>query len=343
MLRPSRFRIISTVTIVRKTSFMPILCNYYLTYRCNAFCGFCHFGDHGAFKGEKHAATENVLRNIRDLKKLGVRFIDLTGGEPLLHPDIDVIARAAKAAGMRTSITTNGLLYPKWAERLRGLIDLLHFSLDSDDRAQHDAMRGVPCYDAVLQSLDIAREIGETPDLLCTVTKDNYDRLATVHEIARSRNLLLLINPVFEYFRDEDLPEEALREIERVAKLPMAYLNPSFITLRRMGGNDPANPLCRAATRVIVISPDDHILLPCYHQHMERIAIDGDLSVAYTSERIAWHREKEGRHSFCKGCTINCYFEPSFAFPTNALSLAAVPSKIKYGYSKYILQPLRKR
>jgi MoaA/NifB/PqqE/SkfB family radical SAM enzyme len=322
---------------------MPILCNYYLTYRCNAYCDFCHFGDHAQFRGQRHAETTDVLRNIPALYKLGVRFIDLTGGEPLLHPDIDVIARCAKDAGMRTSITSNGLLYPKFARRLRGLVDLLHFSLDSDDAAQHDALRGVPCFDAVMRSLDLAAELGEKPDLIFTATNDNYMRLAAVHDIARSRGLMLLINPVFEYFREEDLPEEALLEIERVAKLPMAYLNPSFITLRRRGGNDPAAPLCRAASRVIVISPDDHILLPCYHQHTERIPIEGDLLRAYQSERIAWHREREGRHSFCKGCAINCYFEPSFAFPTNLLSLASVPSKIKYGYTKYIVQPLRGR
>ena len=196
---------------------MPILCNYYLTYRCNAYCGFCHFGDHAAFKGQKHADTRDVVRNIGDLKSLGVRFIDLTGGEPLLHPELDVIARAAKAAGMMTSVTTNGLLYPKYAERLRGIIDLLHFSLDSSDRGQHDAMRGIACFDAVLESLDIARELGETPDILFTVTRENYTQLEAVHELARSRNLLMLINPVFEYFRDEELPEEALREVERIA------------------------------------------------------------------------------------------------------------------------------
>jgi MoaA/NifB/PqqE/SkfB family radical SAM enzyme len=321
---------------------MPILCNYYLTYRCNAYCDFCHFGDHAAFRDSRHADTSTVLRNLPDLRTLGVRFIDLTGGEPLLHPELDVIARAAKASGMVTSITTNGLLYAKYAERLRGLVDLLHFSLDSDIREQHDGMRGVPCYDAVMASLDIAARLGETPDLLFTVTEQNYTQLMAVYEIAAARNLMLLINPVFEYFRVEDLSENAFREIERVAKRPMAYLNPAFLALRRRGGNDPEHPLCRAASRVIVISPDNHLLLPCYHQHMERLPIDDNLFQLWQSDRVAWHREHEGRHAFCKGCSINCYFEPSFAFPVNAMSLMTVPSKIKYGYAKFVLQPLRK-
>lgn len=321
---------------------MPILCNYYLTYRCNAWCDFCHFGDHARFRDSRHARTDDVLRNIGQLRNLGVRFIDLTGGEPLLHPDIDVIARAAREAGLMTSITSNGLLYPKWAERLRGLVNLLHFSLDSADRMQHDRMRGVACFDAVLESLSIARRLGETPDLLFTVTDENVGQLEAVYTIAREHNTLLLLNPIFGYFREEALADATLDTIERFARKPRVYLNPSFLTLRRQGGNDPDHPLCRAASRVVVISPDNEVLLPCYHLHNERLPIGEDLGAVLAGDRARWHREHEGRHDFCKGCTINCYFEPSFAFPTNALSLASVPSKIKYGYGKYILQPLRK-
>lgn len=322
---------------------MPILCNYYLTYRCNAYCEFCHFGDHSTYRGSRHANTDDVLENLHDLRRLGVRFIDLTGGEPLLHPDIDVIAREAQKLGMRSSITTNGLLYPKLAERLRGAVDLLHFSLDSADPAQHDAMRGVACFDRVMESLVVAREMGETPDLLFTVTDENIDQMEAVYDIAQRYGLLMLLNPIFSYFRVEGLSEASLEKAEKFSRLPMVYLNPSFLTLRRQGGNDTAKPLCRAVSRVIVISPENEVLLPCYHLHYEKLPIDGDLISVWESERVRWHREREGRHDFCSGCTINCYFEPSFAFPTNRLGLAAVPSKVRYGFDKYVRQVLRNR
>lgn len=326
----------------RKAPAVPILCNYYLTYRCNAYCDFCHFGDHELFKNSRHADTERVLANLDALKKLGVKFIDFTGGEPLLHRDVAKIVEKASRLGMKTSITTNGLLYPKYAEALRGNVDLLHFSLDSADKHEHDTLRGVPCYDAVMESIRIAKGLGEHPDLLFTVTNENYMQLPAVQEIAVENNLLLLLNPIFSYFREEGLSLEVLDYIEAFAKQPHVYLNPSFVTLRRMGGNDPEDPLCKAVSRVIVISPEDEILLPCYHLHNEKVAIDGDLLQAAQSPRVQWHAEQEGRHSFCKGCTINCYFEPSFAFPTNKLSIATVPSKIKYGYHKYVKQSFGK-
>ena len=68
--------------------------------------------------------------------------------------------------GFITTVTTNSLLYPKKAKPLAGLIDMLHFSLDSFDQEQHDTMRGVACYESVLSSIDIALELGERPDIL---------------------------------------------------------------------------------------------------------------------------------------------------------------------------------
>ncbi len=317
---------------------MPILCNYYVTYRCNAFCGFCHFGDHARYAQTKHADTDIVLRNLPALKKIGVRFIDFTGGEPLLHPDIAVLTGAAHELGMKTSITTNGLLYPKFAEALRGSVYLLHFSLDGARADTHDVSRGVACFDRVIESIRLARSLGEFPDLLFTVTDTNVGEIEDVYALAREHGLILVLNPVFEYFRKEDLSDTSMAIMTRMASKPGVYLNPSFLTLRRQGGNDPANPSCRAVSRVVVISPENEILLPCYHHHFEALPIGDDLAGAWKSERVRWHRSQEGRHAFCAGCTINCYFEPSFSFPIDALSLASVPSKVKYGYHKLLRQ-----
>lgn len=339
---PSYFALENESLLLKHFS-VPILCNYYVTYRCNAYCSFCHFGDHSQFKATTHAVTEDVLRNLMALKKLGVRFIDFTGGEPLLHPDIDVMCTEAKRLGMKTSITTNCLLYPKYADRLKGSVDLLHFSLDSPEREGHDRSRGIRCFDAVMESIEMAKELGEFPDIIYTVTNENYPRLPEALELVRSHGLVLLLNPIFSYFREEGLNDDVLSYLIEFAKKPNVYLNPSFVSLRQQGGNDPDDPLCKAVSRVIVISPQNEMLLPCYHLHFEKLPIGNDLLAAYRSPRIHWHKLTEGRHDVCKGCTVNCYFEPSFAFPINRPSIATIPSKVKYGYYKYIMQPLNKR
>ncbi len=322
---------------------MLLLCNYYVTYKCNSFCEFCHFADHEKYKNSPMAELPTFKNNIDELAGLGVKFIDLTGGEPLLNPDIAAMAEYSKSKKMQTSITTNTLLYPKFAEALAGHVDLLHFSLDSPDEDEHNKIRGVKCFDKVFESIKIAKQLGEYPDILFTATNENFKKLPRMHEIASLKNLVLIVNPVFSYFGNPGLCDEAVDFIEDYSSGKMdIYLNNAFLKLRRNGGNNIKAPSCKAVSRVIVISPDNEIILPCYHFESGKIKIDKPIAEIRVSEKYKYFERMEGRFNFCEGCTVNCYFEPSFAFPTNAYALASVSSKIKYGYNKLVKQKIKK-
>ncbi|MGB5849962.1 MAG: radical SAM protein [Ignavibacteriaceae bacterium] len=323
---------------------MLLLCNYYVTYRCNAYCEFCHFGDHNQFKDTPYAFLADFKSNVKQLAKQGVKFIDLTGGEPLLHKQIHLMADFARGQKMQTSITTNALLYPKFAEKLTGNIDLLHFSLDSPDEEEHNRIRKVDCYNSVFKSIEIAKSLHEYPDILFTVTNDTYKKLPQMHAIAEKYDLVLLVNPVFSYFGNPGLNEKAVDYVDEYCNGKInIYLNKAFMKLRRDGGNDINNPSCKAVSRVVVISPYNEIILPCYHFENERIPIDKSINEIRNSEKYKYYQKMEGRFDFCQGCTVNCYFEPSFAFPTNLYAFASLTSKFKYGYNKLIKQKLQKK
>ncbi len=322
---------------------MLILCNYYVTYRCNARCSFCHFAEHEIFKNTPLAKVDDFESNIKQLAQLGVRFIDLTGGEPLLHPRIAEMAGYARSYRMQTSITTNCLLYHKYAEKLAGKVSLLHFSLDSPIEEDHNKIRGVKCYSAVMNAIDIAKSLGEYPDILFTVTNETYLHLPRMHRLAQEKGLLLIVNPVFSYFGNPGLDDEAMNFIQSYSNGKFdIYLNDSYLKLRRAGGNHIDKPLCKAVSRVIVISPANEIVLPCYHFENDKIKIDAPILELRKSEKIEKFSKMEGKFSFCEGCTVNCYFEPSFAFPTNSYGLTAIPSKLKYGFNKLIKQKIQK-
>ncbi len=322
---------------------MLLLCNYYVTYKCNAYCTFCHFAAHEEFVNTPYAKLEDFKSNIKQISELGVKFIDLTGGEPLLHKEIHLMAEYAKMFKMQTSITTNALLYPKFAEKLAGKIDLLHFSLDSPDEEEHNQIRKVDCYKFVMKSIDIAKSLGEFPDVLFTVTNDTYKKLPQMYEIAQKNDLVLLVNPVFSYFGNPGLSGEAIDFIEEYTDGKNdIYLNKGFMKLRRDGGNNIKNPSCKAVSRVIVISPYNEIILPCYHFGNERIKIDKPIKEIRDSEKLKEFKDMEGKFNFCQGCTVNCYFEPSFAFPTNYYSVSALSSKLKYGFNKLVKQKIKK-
>ncbi|MFA4923810.1 MAG: hypothetical protein WC557_06415, partial [Ignavibacteriaceae bacterium] len=77
-----------------------------------------------------------------------------------------------------------------------------------------------------------------------------------------------------------------------------------------------------------------------YHFENDKIKIDRPIKEIRKSEKISYFKKMEGRFDFCQGCTVNCYFEPSFAFPTNMYGIVSLSSKIKYSYHKLIKQKL---
>ena len=310
----------------------PVLCNYYVTYRCNASCSFCDIWE----KPSPYVTVENARDNLQNLKKLGVRVVDFTGGEPLLHRQLDQLLRLAKEAGLITTVTSNGLLYPKQAEKLRGLVDMLHFSLDSPLRHEHDASRGVACFDKVMESIQIATSMGERPDVLFTVFEHNVHQIQQMwEEICLPNNLVLILNPVFEYNSvGGSLSGQALDKLTWWGKQKNVYLNDAFVQLRIDGGNHTDAPVCKAASTTLVISPENKLVLPCYHLGLDHLPIEPNLYELYKSEKVQKLVALEGRLPACEGCAINCYMQPSCAVEINKYWWKALPSTLKYNWMK---------
>jgi MoaA/NifB/PqqE/SkfB family radical SAM enzyme len=312
----------------------PVLCNYYVTYRCNASCSFCDIWE----RPSPYVTLEHARDNFRDLKRLGVRVIDFTGGEPLLHRQLPELLAEAKKQGFITTVTTNGLLYPKQADSLRGLVDMLHFSLDSPNADEHDTGRGVRCFDKVMESITIARSFGERPDILFTVFEHNIDQIEAMYtNICQPNGLVLILNPVFSYNTVDTggaLSEKALQRLTDWGKRPGVYLNDGFVQLRRDGGNHTDKPVCRAASTTLVISPQNELVLPCYHLGLKNVPINGRLYEVYRSEDVQKLVALEGRLPACEGCAINCYMQPSFAVEVSKYWWKALPSTLKYNYMK---------
>lgn len=316
----------------------PVLCNYYVTYRCNAKCGFCDIWE----KPSPYITEENVKENLIAMKKLGVKVIDFTGGEPLLHRQLPLFLKWAKELGFITTVTTNGLLYPKYGEQLRGLVDMLHFSLDSPNREEHNTSRGVDCYDHVMRSIDMAVAWGEKPDIIFTVFPGNLHQIQDVYDnITKKNNLMLILNPVFEYNDiGESLDDKSLDALAKWGRKSMVYLNQGFVQLRKDGGNHIDKPVCKAASSSLVISPENRLILPCYHLGEKELDINGDLYNVYHSSEAEDIKKMEGKLPGCEGCVINCYMQPSFAVELNKYWWHALPSTLKYSWEKKMWKSL---
>ena len=123
-------------------------------------------------------------------------------------------------------------------------------------------------------------------------------------------------------------------ELLQWGKKKYIYLNKSFITLRKDGGNHIDKPVCKAATTSIVISPFNELVMPCYHLGEEKMQINNNLIELRNSEKSKYYIANEGRLPGCEGCTVNCYMQPSFSVNVNKYWVDALPSTLKYNMLK---------
>ena len=329
----------------------PILLHYYITERCNCRCGFCDIWKKPASAG--HASLAHVCANLKSARRLSIRFVDFTGGEPLLHDDLAAMLAEAKKLGLQTSVTTNGVNYPSIARDLKDKIDFLHFSLDALDAAVHDALRGRRAFHQVMENIDIARTLGEKPDLLFTVTEKNLGQIKPLARFARALGLMLIVNPLFSFSLPHQPELAVLNELGKYAATPFVYINTAFHRLRLRGGNQRNSPRCRAMSSTMVISPDNQLLLPCYHFCRQKISISTDLDLQISRQndleqirktaRWKFFSRGQGRFPFCQGCHLNCYADPSFLYVVDEYFWESLEAKMRYSWDKYVRRKMIKR
>ena len=107
----------------------PILAHIIPMRRCNLACAYCNeYDDHS-----KPVPLETVRGRLDHLAELGTTIITISGGEPLLHPDLDAIIRHIRKHGMIAGMITNGYLLT--AERIKRLnragLEHLQISIDN--------------------------------------------------------------------------------------------------------------------------------------------------------------------------------------------------------------------
>ncbi len=149
-----------------------------LIRRCNLTCKHCYsISADIDFKGE--LSTAEVFTVMDDLKSFGVPVLILSGGEPLLRPDIFHISRRAKAMGFYVGLSSNGTLINE--HNIDAIADIgydyVGISIDGV-RETHDRFRRKDgAFDASMQGIRLCRERDIKVGLRFTMTEDNAAEL----------------------------------------------------------------------------------------------------------------------------------------------------------------------
>ncbi|MGH2448313.1 MAG: radical SAM protein [Chloroflexota bacterium] len=323
----------------------PVLAYYYVTYKCNARCVFCNIpdGPMDVLPVSQYSSMEQTLEHLDILKHLGVRLIDFTGGEPLLRKDMAALLREARSRGFRTQMTTNCTLYPRRAKELQGLIDILNFSLCSPGPEPHNTLRQDNSYDSVIESLDIARKLGEPYQVIFVLTNDNADLLPGMIQLCREKQCILKVQPEWEYFGNDGVGLEKLKRARAIAFEKNVYVNWAEIRVFEQGGNHVEDRTCVASNSVLAISPDGYLLYPCYHKIAQRVKFDWNIVDFFQTDKWKQMQDKAGRFKFCEGCSNLCYIHPSFYYQANKNTVLSALSDARYMVERRRIERDRRR
>lgn len=167
-----------------------------VTDRCNFACLFC-MPDKRTVKWiprNNFLNFDEIARVVRVLASLGIEKIRITGGEPLLRPNLESLVRTLTGIdGIReVDMTTNGWHLAEKAESLkRAGLKGATVSLHSLRRDRFRQISGIDALPRVLKGIDAARDSGLSPVKINTVAMKGYndDEVIELIEFARERNI----------------------------------------------------------------------------------------------------------------------------------------------------------
>jgi cyclic pyranopterin phosphate synthase len=162
-----------------------------VTDRCNFRCRYC-MPPEGLpwLPKDEILSYEEIHRLAGVLVECGVRSIKVTGGEPLVRRDVDVLVRMLRKLGedLDISVTTNGFLLAQMAPKLAGSgLDRATVSCDSLLKHRFAEMTLRDALDRVLEGLQVAADHGLTPIKINTVVirDQNEDEVVDFARLAR--------------------------------------------------------------------------------------------------------------------------------------------------------------
>ena len=161
-----------------------------LIRRCNLSCEHCYsISSDKDFAGE--LSTAEACSVMDDLRAYGVPVLILSGGEPLLRPDIFELAQRAKSMGFYVGLSTNGTLIDAGnIERIAATgFDYVGVSLDGLQGTHDKFRRKEGAFEASLAGVRLCRDAGIKVGLRFTLTQDNAHDLPALLQLAQDEGV----------------------------------------------------------------------------------------------------------------------------------------------------------
>lgn len=161
--------------------YQPITCVWEVTMGCNMRCGHC--GSSCAEPLPDEFNTTEALEVCDQLANIGLKWITLSGGEPLTRKDLPLIIKRLSEKGISVNIITNGWLLRKdmAGELKRSGVTTIAISIDGT-KELHDMIRRKGAFDHAEEAFALMKQLGIKTGAVTTITKQNIDVLGELKE-----------------------------------------------------------------------------------------------------------------------------------------------------------------
>ena len=273
-----------------------------LTNRCNVNCIYCH---HDGMRSSKNEMTPDEIYKICQIaKRIGVRKIRLSGGEPLIRKDIvEIISKINSIGFYDISITTNGILLEKYAKDLKEAgLDRVNVSLDTLNPETYEFITKKDYLEAAKKGILKSVEVGLYPvKINMVIMRDiNEHEIKDMFNFCKDNNMVLQLIELIEseicdddkfsaeYHYKLDMVEERLsdiadevREREFMQGRRKYYINGGEIEVVKPVDN---SKFCANCTRLRV-TPDGKIK-PCLLRNDNLVDIITDIRNNESDEKL---------------------------------------------------------
>jgi radical SAM protein with 4Fe4S-binding SPASM domain len=174
---------------------------WFATNRCNIRCIHCCAGSVGEASGNE-LTTEEAKMMVKEVVKLGIKYLGIVGGEPLLREDILEIIDYANSLSLSSHVVTKGtLLDEKWVEELYRRKALISIALDAFNPKTYDWITQVEgTYQKAIRAIELCRNKGILQGITATLLKNNakeiFDLLNFSIEMKMERCPVFVLRPI---------------------------------------------------------------------------------------------------------------------------------------------------
>jgi len=249
-----------------------------LTYRCPLHCVFCYNPTSFA-QTTAELSTDDWLRVLREARALGAVQLGLSGGEPLLRDDLEVIVAQAHELGFYINLVTSGvgLNEPRIAALKKAGLDHIQLSFQDSTREMNDFLSSTKTFELKSRVAALIKQHGYPMVLNVVLHRLNIDHVAEILEMAERMHADYVELANTQYYgwawrnRDKLLPSRAqLERAERVTaefrarvgnKMRLFFVVPDYFETR-------PKPCMNGLGSIFLTITPDGTALPCHAAKM---------------------------------------------------------------------------